>query len=161
VHGDELAHARREALLVLLEAAGHDPERLGDVGDLVVRLDDDARVEIPARDGQRARVQRLQRLGHAPREQPARPIARRSAASHAQRERRIGAAAGGGERLAIDGDAEDATGCPLTSWSVPNATEYGWPPTSRGATGDPPFASLSAATVEGMAEPRAARPSRP
>ena len=50
VDGDELAHARRQPLLILLEAAGHDPEGLGQIPDLVEGVDLDAGVEIATRD---------------------------------------------------------------------------------------------------------------
>ena len=108
VNGDQLAHARREPLLILAQAARHDPERLGDVADLVVGVDGEAGVEIAARDGQRARVQVLQRPGHAPRQQVRQRDRQQQRRQRAQHQRRARAAARGGQRLAIDGDAEQA-----------------------------------------------------
>ena len=112
VNGDQLAHARRQALLVLAQAAGHDPERLGDVADLVVGVDREAGVEIAARDGERARVQVLQRPRHAPREQVRQHHRQQQRRQRAQDQRRARAPARGGQRLAIDGDAEQTDRAP-------------------------------------------------
>ena len=106
VNRHQLPHARREPLLVLLEAPGHDPERLGDVADLVVGVDRDTGVEIPARHGQRPRVQVLQRPAHAPREQVRQQDRERERRERAGEQGRDRPAAGDRERLAIDGDAE-------------------------------------------------------
>ena len=65
VHGHELAYARRQALLVLLEALDHHPKGLRHITELVGAVDTDLRVQVAKRDGERRRVQIAQGSGEA------------------------------------------------------------------------------------------------
>ncbi len=142
VHGDQLAHARRQPLLVLLEAAGHDPEGLGHIADLValstVMLVSRSPRAIDSAPACRSCSGRVIRRG----EQVGEPIASSSATSAPEHQRRAGArrrAAASGSRSTATPEQADRGA--LTSCSWPKATEYACPSTSSAR---PTSASASA-----------------
>src|SRR5690606_4924727 len=108
VQRDDLAHASRQATLVLLQRRGHLAERRREIADLVALLDEDLLIEVAAGDRDGAPVEVLDRPGDATRQESGEAAGEDERTRRAQGERAGGGAACLAQIIPIEGDREDA-----------------------------------------------------